>query len=340
MPLPYRDVTGGFLNLIQMVDQTGRQLGGTAETAVGEGRNDAPVGTTIAMIEQAQKVVNAVHKRMHSAQQKEFGLLKQLFRRDPEAIWRNNPNPNFAADRAKLMLALENNDIVPKADPNTASQTMRIQKAIAIYTLAQQNPSAFDQKAVYGRIFSMIGVEDAKDLFSKEPPGPPPVDETKRMSAQAALVSAQAKVLDASVRAQEAQGNQGVKLADVQTKNFEVLNKHAATKAKAAVEAANIAGKIKLEGLRLKQSEIIHHGKIKNDQINKGLDFQQAAENHKNNIQLQALDITRQREKDQMQTAKEQNQAAAQRLHEVALANHEAKLARENDFLEPTQEKE
>ena len=52
---------------------------------------------------------------------------------------------------------------------------MRIQKAIAIYTLAQQNPSAFDQKAVYGRIFSMIGIEDADDLFSKEPPGPPPV---------------------------------------------------------------------------------------------------------------------------------------------------------------------
>ena len=224
MPLPYRDVTGGFINIIQNVEQVAQRVGGTAETAVGEGRNDAPVGTTIALIEQAQKVINAVHKRMHAAQQKEFALFKELFRRDPESIWRNNKNPRFEGDRVKLMGALENNDIVPKADPNTASQTLRIQKAIAIYTLAQQNPSAFDQKAVYNRIFDMIGVDDAQDLFSKAPPGPPPVDETKKMAAQAALIGAQAKVLDASVKAQQAQGEQGVKMADIQTKNMQNLS--------------------------------------------------------------------------------------------------------------------
>ena len=121
MPLPYRDVTGGFVSIIQNVEQTSQRLGGTAETAVGEGRNDAPVGTTIALIEQSQKVLNAVHKRLHQAQQKEFALLKELFRRDPQALWRNNKNPNFLGDVARLQSALENNDIVPKADPNTAS---------------------------------------------------------------------------------------------------------------------------------------------------------------------------------------------------------------------------
>ena len=137
MPLPYRDVTGGFVNIIQMIDQASQRLGGTAETAVGEGRNDAPVGTTIALIEQATKVVSAVHKRMHSAQCKEFALLKRLFEKDPESLWRSNKNPGFDRDVSLLQRALENKDIVPKSDPNTASQTLRIQKAIALKQAAQ-----------------------------------------------------------------------------------------------------------------------------------------------------------------------------------------------------------
>ena len=58
------------------------------------------VGTTIAQIEQATKVLNAVHKRMHQAQAKEFGLLVNLFKRDPESLWRSNRNPQFRRDVA------------------------------------------------------------------------------------------------------------------------------------------------------------------------------------------------------------------------------------------------
>ena len=82
LPLPYRDITAGFMQMIQNVEQTSQRVGGTAEMAVGEGRQDVPVGSTIAMIEQATKVLNAVHKRMHQAQAKEFALLKELFRRE------------------------------------------------------------------------------------------------------------------------------------------------------------------------------------------------------------------------------------------------------------------
>jgi len=328
MPLPYRDVTGGFINIIQNVEQVAQRVGGTAETAVGEGRNDAPVGTTIALIEQAQKVINAVHKRMHAAQQKEFALFKELFRRDPESIWRNNKNPRFEGDRIKLMGALENNDIVPKADPNTASQTLRIQKAIAIYTLAQQNPAAFDQKAVYNRIFDMIGVDDAQELFSKAPPGPPPIDETKKMTAQASLISAQAKVLDASVKAQQAQGEQGVKMADIQTKNMQNQTKHAAAKAKAFVDAADIAGKMKLEQMRLKQSVIVHHDKIKQTDQHKQNDLM-------NNVLSKGLDLENARRQNEMAIAQEQNQAASQRLNDLALANQQADLIERAQFMKP-----
>ena len=72
MPLPYKGVDGGFVQMMNSVEQTSQRLGMISETAVGEGRQDAPVGTTIALIEQATKILNAVHKRMHTAQQKEF----------------------------------------------------------------------------------------------------------------------------------------------------------------------------------------------------------------------------------------------------------------------------
>jgi hypothetical protein len=326
MPLPYRDVTAGFLGIMQNVEQTARMLGGTAETAVGEGRNDAPVGTTIAMIEQAQKILNAVHKRMHSAQQKEFALLKEIFQRDPEALWRSNKNPHFEKDVIQLQQALVNNNIVPKADPNTASQTLRIQKAIALYQMAQQNPMAFDQKAIYERVFSMIGIEDFQDLFNKSPPGPPPVDETKRMSAQAALVSAQAKVLDASVKAQAAQAESGIKMADVQAKNMEHMTKQQTAKAKAVVDTADIASKMKLEQMRLKQSEIVHRSKLSQAERNKQQDLD-------NNYLQKGLDLDEARRKHELDLAHDQQQAAAKQLHEVALENQRQKLAEQSQFM-------
>jgi hypothetical protein len=335
MPLPYRDVTGGFINIIQNVEQVSMRVGGTAETAVGEGRNDAPVGTTIALIEQAQKVINAVHKRMHAAQGKEFQLFKELFRRDPEAIWRNPPNPRFEMDRAKLMEALNNTDIVPKADPNTASQTMRIQKAIAIYTLAQQNPAAFDQKAVYTRIFDMIGVDDAQDLFSKAPPGPPPIDETKKMQAQAQMVGAQAKLLDASVKAKLGEATTGVKTADIQAKNQANLTKHAAAKAKAATDVLDVHGKLQLEKMRLKQSALIHGDELKQADIHKMADIthQHAQQNKEHS--MQGLDLLHARQMADMDAAKQAQQSSVQHLHDVAMENQRAKIAQEAQFMVP-----
>ena len=289
MPLPYRDVTGGFMQIIQNVEQTANRLGMMAEVAVGDGRQDAPVGTTIALIEQATKVINAVHKRMHTAQCKEFALLKELFRRDPESLWRSNKNPNFQGDVQRLQEALENKDIVPKADPNTSSQTMRIQKAIAIYTLAQQNPSAFDQKAVYERIMAMIGIEDAQDLFNKTPPNAPQPDPSLQMTAQAKLMTAQAKMAETQVKAKTAEIDAQTKLAEIQTQNIDAITKRQIAKTDAINHAQDRNAKLQLEGLKLQQSQLVHRDKLTLDErlhdkslMNasriKGLDLAQAAD--------------------------------------------------------------
>jgi len=116
---------------------------------------------------------------------------------------------------------------------------------------------------------------------------------------------------------------------------MDALNKHKANKAKATTAMVEAAGKLKLEQLRLKQSELVHHDKIKKDSLFKGLDLQAAQKNKQSDIQQTGMDIAHQREKADMQAAKEANQAAAQHLHEVSLENQRAKTARENDFLSP-----
>lgn len=274
MPLPYRDVTGGFVQIIQNVEQTSQRLGGTAETAVGEGRSDAPVGTTIALIDQATKVLSAVHKRMHTAQQKEFALLKDLFKKDPEALWRSNRNPAFERDVARLQAALDNKDIVPKADPNTASQTLRIQKAIAIYQMAKENPVMFNQKEVYTRIMGMVGIEDAESLFNNAPGGPPPIDPIKQMEANAKLAGVQAKVAEMGSRQQIAASQEQTKIAMAQAKMAETRVREKEVAIDAANHAADRRSKEMLAQADLEQSMLVHSDKLLKDRASMQADDQ------------------------------------------------------------------
>jgi hypothetical protein len=229
---------------------------------------------------------------------------------------------------AKLQQALDNKDIVPKADPNTASQTMRIQKAIAIYTLAQQNPSAFDQKAVYTRIMSMIGVDDAADLFSKAPPGPPPIDETKMMDAKAKLMAAQAKMIDTSIKAQQAEGDMSLKMAQLQTQNITEENKKQAIKIDAVNHAADRKAKLQLEGMRLQQSQLVHRDKLSHAERVKDSEIVQSQ-------QSKGLDLEKARREMAMKMAHEAQQAAAQRLHEQSMANRQEEAASREQFMKP-----
>lgn len=177
MPLPYKDVTPGLMTLIDKITETGQRLGGTADTPVGEGRQDAPVGTTLAMIEQATKIESAVHKGLHQAQSEEFQLLKERFREDPEAFWRHNKKCTTTWDKDKLMKALDDCNLVPVADPNTPSHMHRIAKALAIKQLQAANPALYNAKAVDERVLRMIKVDDPQSLFAapQAAPGPDPM---------------------------------------------------------------------------------------------------------------------------------------------------------------------
>lgn len=95
MPLPYKEVGPGIQQLIAAMVDRGQKLAGTAEMSIGEGKQEAPVGTTLALIEQATKIEGAVHKSLHAAQAEELKLMLELFKEDPDPLWLGNPRPAF-----------------------------------------------------------------------------------------------------------------------------------------------------------------------------------------------------------------------------------------------------
>jgi hypothetical protein len=211
MPLPYKDVGGGLMTLVENINQTGMRLGGTAEQAVGEGRSDAPVGTTIALIDQATKVLNSVHKRMHSAQAEEFQMLVQCFRENPDSFWQANRRPARKWDEDTFLRALDQVDLVPQADPNTASQTQRLMKVVALKQIQAANPSMYDPIAVDTAALQAVGWSNPEQFMipAAAQGTPPPELEIKKAEMQI-------KKQDSDNRAKEAQGRLGLDQARIQ----------------------------------------------------------------------------------------------------------------------------
>tara|TARA_R110000868_G_scaffold95713_4_gene263081 strand:+ start:5854 stop:8217 length:2364 start_codon:yes stop_codon:yes gene_type:complete len=169
MPLPYKEPSPALMTLAQNIAEYGQRVGGTSELAVGEGRQDAPVGTTLAIIDQATKVLNSVHKRLHSAQAEEFQLLKKCFSDNPESFWQRNKSPAYPWDEQTFRQALDNYYLIPQADPNTASHTQRMMKTMALIQLAQTAPDMYDLKAVNRQALRTIGYNP--DEFVKKDSG-------------------------------------------------------------------------------------------------------------------------------------------------------------------------
>jgi hypothetical protein len=168
MPLPYKEPSQALMGLVQNMSETGMRVGGTSELQVGEGRADAPVGTTLAMIEQATKILNAVHKRMHSAQAEEFSLLVQCFREHPESFWERNRKPTIQWNEELFMQALTDVELVPQADPNTSSQSQRLMKIIALKQLEASNPGLYDTLAIDKAALRAIGWSNPEQFLLPE----------------------------------------------------------------------------------------------------------------------------------------------------------------------------
>ena len=248
MPLPYKEPGSAFMQLTQNIEQLGQRVGGTAEMSIGEGKQDAPVGTTLALIEQATKTMDAVHKRLTSAQGKEFQLLKERFKEDPEAFWRHNKKTTIKWQKEQFLNALEDNNLVPVADPNNPTSMHRIAKAVVIKTLQQGAPDLYDPIAVDTRIMRIAGI-DPEGLFRQTPQAPPP---------NPSLIAAQAK---AQSNQQDAQLQQTQMMLKYQIQQMQSSDKAQDRASREKVEAL----KIMLERLRIQEEQIIHDGEARQD---------------------------------------------------------------------------
>jgi len=168
MPLPNKEPSQALMALTENIASTGMRLGGTSEMQVGEGRADAPVGTTLAMIEQATKVLNSVHKRMHSAQAEEFTLLRDCFREHPESFWERNRKPTYQWNPELLLKALDDVELVPQADPNTSSHAQRVMKIMALKQLQSASPGLYDPIAVDTAALRAIGWSNPEQFLKPE----------------------------------------------------------------------------------------------------------------------------------------------------------------------------
>ena len=230
--LPYNDVTPGLAKMVEMVEQTAQRAGGTAEISVGEGRQDAPVGTTLALLEQATKMLAAVHIRLHAAQAEEFQLLKDRFREDPTALWRHNKRPARQWEVDEFLAALNDCDITPMADPNTPSKMHRIMQAVAVKQLQAVAPQLYDAVAVDTAILKMIGISNPYSLFNKNPqaasaPPPEPPDPTK--------------IAEASIKAQAVQNEAAAKMAEQKQAAVDSAQQHQQQMGEIALESQDRA---------------------------------------------------------------------------------------------------
>lgn len=179
-PLPYKEPSGVLAALMGRLEESGQRLAGTMDIAVGDGRQDAPVGSTIALIDQATRVMAAVHKRLHAAQQVELRMLKRVFAARGETSW-----PYMAACRAGSVTGADfaDLDIVPVGDPNVPSQMQRQMRNLALLQMAGQAPELFDKRAVYLRALGSLGVDPDGLILPPSAPVAPadPVSENMAM---------------------------------------------------------------------------------------------------------------------------------------------------------------
>jgi hypothetical protein len=219
LPNPYKDVTPGMMALIKEITEQSKAVGGSADIPTAEGIQNVPVGTMLASIEQATKIMAAAHKGMHTAQSEELELIIDLFRENPEDFWRNNkvcPKDYWSVERFNA--ALENCNLVPVSDPNVPSHIHRIAKALGLIQLlaVPEFKPLLSAKEVLMRCLRAMR-EDSQGLVVDPPPvaAGPQIEPDKLITAQARMKDAETKAKKAEVDAATSQGDNQVKLEEI-----------------------------------------------------------------------------------------------------------------------------
>jgi len=173
MTLPYKEPSQTLLQLMGVVVQAGQRFASIADMQVGDGNQQAAVGTTVALLERGSRTMSAIHKRIYASMKEEFRLLANVFKLylPPEY-----PYEVVGAQRTIKQADFDDKvDIIPIADPNIFSQTQRISIAQTELQLAMANPGIHNMYEVYRNMYSALGIRDIDSILIK-PDQPTPKD--------------------------------------------------------------------------------------------------------------------------------------------------------------------
>jgi hypothetical protein len=173
MMLPFKEPSATLLNLMGIVVQAGQRFAAIADLQVGDGNQQAAVGTTVALLERGSRTMSAIHKRIYSSLKSEFKLLARVFK-----LYLPPEYPYDVVGGQRMIKQADFDDrvdIVPVADPNIFSQTQRISLAQTELQLATSNPGIHNMYQAYRNMYEALGVKDI-DLLLLKPEQPMPMD--------------------------------------------------------------------------------------------------------------------------------------------------------------------
>ena len=171
LPLPYKEPSATLTNLLGVLIDSGKQFAATIEQPTSDGNSEAPVGTTVALLEKGQRVMSAIHKRLHYAQRQEFKILKRVFSEFlppeyPYSVQGASENV-FASDFDKSV------DVIPISDPNIFSMTQRIVLAQTQLQMAQAAPDIHNLREAYRKMYLALNIKDIDSILPQEEQVPP-----------------------------------------------------------------------------------------------------------------------------------------------------------------------
>ena len=165
LPLPYKEPSQVLYSLFQNIVQEGRAFASSGDLNVSDMSANAPVGTTLALLERTLKVMGAVQSRMHYAMKQEFKLLKVIIADYTPEKYSYEPEEG---SRFAKKSDYDQVDVIPVSDPNAATMAQKVVQYQAVIQLAQQAPQLYNLPLLHRQMIDVLGVKNANKLVPIE----------------------------------------------------------------------------------------------------------------------------------------------------------------------------
>jgi hypothetical protein len=161
MPLPYKEPSQTLLALLNQITNEGRRLGAISDMNISDMSANAPVGTTLALLERTLKPMAAVQARVHYAMKQEFKLLKAIMAEHASDEYSYEPIRGEVTARVADYMAV---DVIPVSDPNSSTMAQRVVQYQAVLQMAQSAPQIYDLPQLHRQMIEVLGVKNAEKL--------------------------------------------------------------------------------------------------------------------------------------------------------------------------------